>query len=205
MLDYYRFVKDVLHLTERDLIESFCNSAYEHNYKKGDYIYRQGDSVNSIPIIYHGIVKGCMSIDEDDKTVVGWILTEPGQTPAPFTTLRDGNQATIESEYDVIAVTDCTIIYIPIFVVTQHLSTSLELSAFYRRILTFCTEKSTIFSLSVLMKNNRSRIEWLVHNEPHLVDLVEQNIIKKEDIASYLHMTPQSLSKFWRKVTKNLH
>lgn len=197
--DLYNFAKNSLGFTEPDLIEAFCNNAFVKSYNRNDVIFRLDERVNHIPIIYDGIVKGWITT-KDGQEVIDWFLTEPGETPAPFSTLGDGSMAIISADCNVTAVTNCTIIFVPITVVQQRRKSSEELRDKYTNILTFCTEERTIFITRVLTLDNYNRIKWLIKNKPHLINLLKNKKIKQQDIASFLQMTPQTFSKLWKEL-----
>ena len=193
-----KFAREVFNITDQNLINSICNTAHVQSFEKNINIINVGDECSSVPIIYQGIVKGSMET-EDGRTIIDCIMTRPGQTVAGFATLGDGSQTVFIAERTITSITNCTLIFVPVVVLQGLLKTSMEMSIIYRNILTQYTEKYLQFNTKVIPLSSYLKVQWLVNNEPQLIELMKKGIIPKQDIASYLRMTPQSFSNNWKK------
>ena len=154
------------------------------NYKKGDFLVREGEINNSYYIIKEGIWRGYIIRDGEELSV--WFATT-GETV--FSSW--GYMANCPSPIFIEAMTDSTLFCISKQRMDEFLNSSVECANMGRRLVEqdfLAVEEKIAVSGSIFQA--KERYLDLLRRDPHLL----QHVPLKH-IASYLYITPQSLSR----------
>lgn len=161
--------------------------------RKGEYIVKQGERNNSLYIVVEGIWRGWYLRDGADVSI--WFA---GRGEAIISTW--GYVADKQSPINVEAVTDSTILCIAKSRLEELFFKSIELANFGRRLF----ERQFLDVDSWLVKGSSMRAKErylkLVEDRPELI----RNVPLKY-IASYLYITPQSLSRIRSLIAREEH
>lgn len=166
------------------LIAHLSSVLKEKQFSKKEYLLREGQISSNVYFIQDGLIKACY-INTKGEEITNWFMKENDV----IFSVESFLEQTPGYEY-IVAVEDSTAWYI----------SYQELQALYREFPEFnyhgrvLTEKYYMLSLrrefSIKKKTSMERYQLLLENEPHLL-----NRASLHDIASYLGMTPEVLSK----------
>ncbi len=174
---------DFLNLTAAT---DFCreNGAPCH-YRKGERFVQQGTVARYAALVVSGYFKVVTLNDSGDEAVVNFAF--PGQFITDFHSSLHGES----SQTSIIAGTDCEILQIPLKTFKEFLSPSL------------LDEYKSLFNmlfmrlLNLYRKSPRQRYLELCEQYPQIVDTVTL-----KDLASFLLITPNHLSRIRRKLAQ---
>jgi CRP-like cAMP-binding protein len=172
--------------------QTIINEIQIEEYKKGTILLRQGD----VPTKCYFILKGCIrqySIDEAGREVTINFYTEE-QAVAIFNHHKQDKSC----EYTFTCVEDCVL-------VVGDLDTEMDMYNKYTQ-LEFMTRKMIEENFSQVQEefaafiasSPEDRFKGLLMKRPELIDRVPQH-----QLASYLGMTPESLSRIKKRVHKD--
>lgn len=171
-----------------DLIKVFKPLFTLKEYKKGDTLLNMGENTKVVCLILQGIVRG-VYIDKDGNEITKCFSKE-GEWCCFYNMLNDS-----PSEYWIEALEDCKVAQIGVRELRNKLNTSQQLRNIYEKLYNNAfmlnDEKGVLFQ----RMQAKERYLYFVNKYPDIEERVEQ-----EYIASYIGITPSSLSRIKREL-----
>lgn len=161
-------------------------------YKKGTMLLRQGD----VPTKCYFVLKGCVrqySIDETGKEVTSNFYTEE-QAIANFNHHKQDNS----SAYSLTCVEDCILVVGDLDAEKDMYNKYTQLETMTRKMIEEKLGDMQDEMAAFIASTPEERYKALLQKRPHLVDRVPQH-----QLASYLGITPESLSRIKKRIYEN--
>ncbi|MGG2066808.1 Crp/Fnr family transcriptional regulator [Bacillus sp. S14(2024)] len=161
-------------------------------YKKGTMLLRQGD----VPTTCYFVLKGCVrqySINETGKEVTSNFYTEE-QAIANFNYHKQDKSST----YSLTCVEDCILVVGDLDTEKDMYNKYTQLETMTRKMIEEKLGDMQDEMASFLASTPEERYKALLQKRSHLVDRVPQH-----QLASYLGITPESLSRIKKRISEN--
>ncbi|PGZ94052.1 cyclic nucleotide-binding protein [Bacillus pseudomycoides] len=161
-------------------------------YKKGTMLLRQGD----VPATCYFVLKGCVrqySIDETGKEITSNFYTEE-QAIANFNHHKQDKS----SVYSFTCVEDCILVVGDLDTEKDMYNKYTQLETMTRKMIEEKLGDMQDELASFIASTPEERYKALLQKRPHLVDRVPQH-----QLASYLGITPESLSRIKKRIYEN--
>lgn len=181
--DLPTFFKEVLQLTDEALIQRAQEISEVWEVKKGECVVKQGDTVTNVLFLIDGIFRGYFS-SSNGKEITDCFVSKAGFTVMPSSDLLEPAPISIE------AVIPSHVLSIPIQEVTSRMWRYKSLQKLYYRLLMESFKNHWELKTALYKFDATERYQWFCQNYPDLVEPV-----KEKDIASFLNMTPVTLSR----------
>jgi cAMP-binding proteins - catabolite gene activator and regulatory subunit of cAMP-dependent protein kinases len=171
-----------------DLIQTLKPLFTLKAYQKGETILNMGENTKVVCLILQGIVRG-VYIDENGNEITKCFSKE-GDWCCFYNLLKDS-----PSEYWIEALENCQVAEITVEQIRSMLDQSQELRAFYEKLYRDAFILSDEKGVSFQRMQGKERYLYFVNKYP---DIAER--VKQEYIASYIGITPSSLSRIKREM-----
>ncbi|MFD3449778.1 Crp/Fnr family transcriptional regulator [Microbacteriaceae bacterium 4G12] len=161
-------------------------------YKKGTILLRQGD----VPIHCYFVLKGCVRqhfIDEAGKEVTSNFYTEE-QAISNFNHHKQDKS----SAYSLTCLEDCILVIGDLDKIKDMFNKYSQLESMTRRMIEHNFGEVQDELASFIASTPEERYKALLRKRPYLVDRVPQH-----QLASYLGITPESLSRIKKRIKKD--
>lgn len=184
------FFREILELSEPDLLEKLVKTSCIRLVKKGDAIYRSGEKLHYIWFLMSGVTRGFM-VSYNGKDITDCIVFRCGASIMPDADMT--KPATITME----ALEDSYIVGMPMDGLEDYIKYP-SAARLYRRMLLYSAEMHRNFKIVTYQYNATQRYEWFLETHPGLIDRISH-----KHIASLLNMAPETLSKVRKKKMLN--
>ncbi|MCC8045055.1 MAG: Crp/Fnr family transcriptional regulator [Clostridiales bacterium] len=186
------FWQDIIGLKEEKLLAEAVRYSEIRTLKKRSIVIRENERLTEIPLLVSGVVKSyCLSADGNERIFCfGYRVGEPA------TSIYSLDKEII-SACTIEVVRDAQLLYIPLEELNRLVQSSIEAAHVYETILSVSLRDMAERDRALVSYTARQRYEWFTRYYPGLEEL-----ISKKDIASFLNMSSESLSRV-RKIIKN--
>ena len=159
-----------------------------------DIIIQEGESLQYVPFLVSGIVKGYSRSKGDGKEHISCFGYLKGDIVVGISILT----INVKSLLTIEAIGPCEMLCVPLPELLELIQKSAEMMHLYNRALSLAYKKLMEHEDVVANHRARERYKYFVETYRDLVD-----IVSKKDIASYLHLSPESLSRVLKEYKKN--
>lgn len=189
MFDQDKFWRTFIGLRDPEAITALEKNAYIKDIEKGEKIIKEGDIVTEVAFIISGVLKA-IYIDQYGKEKVYCFGYIPGEAAISVTHLGVG----IKSICTVEAISDSVVLCVPMSCLIKLTKDNLDVARIYNKMLSISMKKLIEHNRILSDYEVHERFQWFKETYPGLFELV-----KKKDVASFLGMTPESLSRILKE------
>ena len=186
------FFSKNLGITDKKVIQAFENIITVREFSKNERIFSEGEIPSNFYFNIKGIFRGYM-FNQDGSEITDCFGFRAG---APITSVnRIGEPAKTNME----AVTNLTAIQMPMTDLITLIENNPELLAIYNNLLQEALDRHWKIKEARYRLSATDRYKWFLETYPDLIEYV-----RMKDIASFLGMSPVSLSRI-RKTLKEMN
>ena len=159
---------------------------------KGSILVESGERQTLLPILLNGIFRGFL-LDAEGRDITDCFACRRGDAVVGCNAPGEPSFISIE------AITDCEVLLLPMDTVLEQLNTDLTLMRLYNHYLWEALSRH--WEAKLLMHRCRAmqRYGWFLRNYPGMIDSVSN-----KHIASFLGMTPVTLSRLRRQLREEV-
>lgn len=188
MVSVQQFLRQVLHLSEQDQIQLLVTDAKIESVPKGTLLVETGERQGYIPFLVEGIFRGFL-IDEDGRDITDCFCYQCGDV------LVGCNMPGTPSSVSIEAVTNSTVLMLCVETVKEQMNSQLWVMQKYNEYLMEALRRHWEEKILLHRCPAMQRYRWFLKNYPGLID-----IVSNKHIASFLGMTPVTLSRLRRQL-----
>lgn len=152
---------------------------------RGEKVITKGEEIKEIPFIVSGILKA-VQVDENGKQRVLCFGYMPGEVGLSLNNIEKG----MRSETNVEVVQKCKLISVPLDILVEMLQTSKEVMDIYTKRMSEAVLSLVEHENIVLLYKANERYAWFLEKYGEL-----ENKVRRQDIASFLGISPETLSR----------
>lgn len=182
-MDYRAFFRDVVKVSDEELLDVLSHSATHRELFKGDCVVRSGELQTEVGFLVRGIVRS-FSVDADGHDITDCILFMPGCVLMPSVELEGPSSATVEM------LSDGEVVCLDNALIKGLLETSLSANHLFIRIVCEAWHMHWETRRVVSQLRSRDRYLWFLRRYPGIVGKIPNRFV-----ASLLGMTPVTLSR----------
>ena len=164
------------------LLEKLVSCSQEVQFSKKRIILRSGNIPKYLFFLVNGVIRGFF-FDREGKDITDCLFSSFGSAIWPSMSLDDAARIDLE------ALTDCTVIRLPVSEI-QKLLQYPEVLIIYNRLLEHSLLYHWEIKTMMYQYNAQERYEWFLKKYPGVIDLISHKYI-----ASFLGMNPVTLSR----------
>ncbi len=179
------FWRDIIGVTEKHLLEEAAQYSIIRSLHRKEIVIREHERLTEIPFLMSGVVKS-YCLDAEGREKIFCFGYQPGD---PVTSIYSLDRE-IRSVCTIEVIRDAVLLCIPLGEMNRLVSGSLEAARIYEGLLSQSLQKTVERDHVLASCTARQRYEWFIRFYP---GLDEQ--ISKKDIASYLNMSSENLSR----------
>ena len=185
------FYTNILGLSDQRLIQELAEETNKVYFKAGQIIFSVGEICNDIFFLEEGLIRGVI-LDIQGRDITDCLIFRCGETLlASFDKLEKDIPAT----YSVEVLEDSSFFRIPMEKVIELKEKYAEVIQLYNQMLIESLEEHREIKLALYQFTAVDRYLWFLRKYPSLI-----NRIPYKQIASYLGMTPVTLSRIRRNL-----
>lgn len=183
------FYNNILAIKEEALAQQLMAATQEEFFKAGDLIFHAGDISNYIYFLEYGVIRGYM-LDANGNDITDCFAYRCGEAcMASF----DRLELDIPSPYTLEVLEDSKFFRIPMETVIALQQKYIEVTLLYNQQLIASLEEHWGAKLALSQLSATERYQWFLQKYPDLI-----HRIRDKHIASFLRMTPVTLSRLRR-------
>ena len=181
------FFKTYLKICDEKLLYELNGISEIRNFSKGEILVRVGDNQEEIFLLIEGIIRGFLN-DSEGREFTDCFEFEPGSPAVGCTSLALPAQLNIQALSSVIAVR------ISVTELEKLIEKYPQVAQIYNQYLMRSLEQHFEHGVIKSTMSAKERYNWFLQKYPDLI-----NKVPHKYIASFLNMTPQTLSKIRSK------
>lgn len=184
------FLRNDFHLEDNEMVRLLAEEARIESIKRGCKLVEIGEIPTHLMILVEGVYRGYL-LDEDGIDVTDCIAFHRGDIVMGCNQLGQPSMVNIE------AVTNVEVLTIPMTAVLGLMKTSAELWQLYNRFLQEALMRHWNCKMLLLRCSAMERYRWFLEQYPGMID-----VVNNKHIASFLGMTPVTLSRLRRQLRR---
>lgn len=188
MRELFSFLRNFPILTEQE-IQLIADNTTIREYKKGTFLLREGEVAVNCHLVLRGCVRGFFMKDGEEKSTT--FYTE-GDTVHSFTSATNGTPSTL----NLICVEDCILTVSDSALENEMCRLIPRLESIIRKEVEKSTGKAQDELARFITSSPEERYIHLLESKPELVNRIPQH-----QLASYLGVTPESLSRIRKRIS----
>lgn len=185
------FFRQVIGLSDEALIDRVSSLSKVVYFKKGQQIVRQDEVQKDVYLILEGVFRGYY-VNIDGKEITDCLGFRCGEPAMACTRLDAPSEISIE------AATDSKCLQLPIKDIIELKNEYPELEQAYNQLLVQGIQRHGMIKKVIQEFDAKRRYQWFLDVYPGLID-----IISHKNIASFLGMMPESLSRLRRALRED--
>lgn len=189
----YDFYRNVFRLRDKNLIQELVSATEIKCLKKGEFVVRIGEVQNDVYFLEAGIARGYF-LDINGKDVTDCFGFQCGTAVVSFGQLELNNPSSMTIEM----LEDGRFFCVPISTVIELQDNYLEVTMLYNQLLIKALNEHWRLKQMLNSCTATQRYQWFLEEYPGLI-----NKVKNKYIASFLGMTPVTLSRLRRTLREN--
>lgn len=189
----YDFYKDICGLQDEKFIQEIADITERRCLKKGEFVVRVGEALNDVCFLETGISRGYL-LDASGRDITDCFSFRGGSPVMPFCQM----ELDIPSPMAIEMLEDGSIFCVPISGVIRLQKTYAEVTMFYNRLLIQALNEHWRLKQILNQYTAIQRYQWFLQEYPGLIDRVSN-----KHIASFIGMTPVTLSRLRRTLREN--
>ena len=184
------FFQKVLGISEEALVQEALRVSETRVLKKGEYLIRQGNTPTHVYFLMQGIARGVLT-DVNGKEITDCLVFQCG---APAMPSSDIDQP---APIDVQTLTECEVVRIAVPEVNRMLREYPAMSELYRQLVMESSRLHWELKIAIYQYTAMERYQWFRQAYPGLSEKISNRYI-----ASFLNMTPVTLSRLKQELKK---
>lgn len=189
----YDFYKDICCLKDEEFIREIAGITERRHLKKGEFVVRVGEVLNDVCFLESGISRGYL-LDANGHDVTDCFSFRCGSPVMPFGQM----ELNVPSPMAIEMLEDGSIFCVPISGVIELQKTYVEVTMFYNQLLIQALNEHWRLKQILNQYTAIQRYQWFLQEYPGLIDRVSN-----KHIASFIGMTPVTLSRLRRTLREN--
>lgn len=178
-----QFYQKLLPKAGKDLIEEAVAVSRVRVFPAGTPLVTRGSAPTCLHFLLHGVIRGYV-IDADGREITDCLACRCGE---PLMADNDFHQqASVTME----ALEDATVVEVPLEQVERMLAKYPELWEVYEQLVVWSADLHRQLKMLLYQYSAAQRYRWFLDNYPGVIDRIPHRYV-----ASYLNMTPVTLSK----------
>jgi len=190
-MQIWDFFKKGLNLSNDELIKKLANIARLENLKKGQLLIEEGEPQTKIPFLLRGILRGFL-VDAEGREITDCFAYHPRDIVMGCNQLGEPSKISIE------AIIDTELLSLPAAPCMELLEEYPELVKLHNSYLLEALGRHWEEKILMHRCSAANRYQWFLNTYPGLI-----NHISNKYIASFLGITPVSLSRIRRSLRED--
>lgn len=190
------FFKNVIGIKDTFALEQLGENSRKWTLKARDILIKEHEKISEVAFLHRhgGVIKAYYALDEKGKTRIHCFAHFPGEPVTGIANL-DRNMVSLLT---VEAVKDCELILTSVDCLRQLAQNCSEIVLACNRMIGITAIKNMEYEKVLTSSKIEDRYQYFMEIYPDLV-----GVVNKKDIASYLNMTPESLSRLLKNMEKD--
>lgn len=181
-MDIRQFCAEVFQVSDTELLEKLEQAGKIRKMQKGEVLVRAGEKQLEAAFLVTGLFRGCF-IDSEGKEITDCFAYRCGDFVMCCHSMNDVSHITLE------ALEESEIFCIPFETIYRLMAEYPQIGMICCRLLTKSLQMHWGNKIALTRYSAPQRYQWFLEEYPEVI-----NLVKKKYIASFLNLTPQTLS-----------
>lgn len=186
------FLKNCFQLTDEDILRQLTEISKIEYFEKGKMLVEAGEVQTLLPVLAEGVFRGFL-IDPDGRDITDCFAYQRGDVVMGCSALGMPSQISIE------ALTSARCLMIPVQMIISMTERYPEFMQLENQYLMDALERHWEGKMLMHRCTAMQRYQWFLHKYPGMIDSVSN-----KHIASFLGMTPVTLSRLRRQLRERM-
>ena len=185
------FYKDALNVQDGQIAEQLAEISRLETLEKGHRVISMGERMEMMPILVTGVLRGYI-VDENGRDITDCFIFRKGDVIMGTGDFLSPSPVHIETT------TECQVLMVPLAELLQLLDQP-ELLMIYNQQLVHALERHWQVKMMLYQSDAMTRYQWFRKQYPDL-----ENKITGKHLASFMGMTPVTLSRLRRRLREEM-